>query len=184
MSKQRVAKAIKRVQSHVFEFQPNPPYGAANLDAPANNWETSTRYIIIDPILRSLGWDLSDPNQCVVEYRIPQNRRHRKRNEPRLDYVLLDERGFPVIAVEAKRIDVDDRDELNLIQMEEYIENLETVRVAVITNGQYWLIDLRDESGNWEGESDRPLGLHWHDPEETAERLHWCLAKGVWHQSN
>ena len=30
--------------------------------------EMATRYIVIDPILRSLGWDPSDPLLCRIEY--------------------------------------------------------------------------------------------------------------------
>ena len=69
MSIDDVTKAVEQVKPHVMEYQPRPPSGETNDDAPANNWETSTRYIIIDPILRALGWDLSDPKQCVVEFR-------------------------------------------------------------------------------------------------------------------
>ena len=32
-----------------------------------NTNEEATRYALIDPILRSLGWDLNDPDQVRVE---------------------------------------------------------------------------------------------------------------------
>ena len=47
-----IEQTIKKVIPHV------------NTDSWAANHETSTRYMIIDPILRALGWDLSDPEQC------------------------------------------------------------------------------------------------------------------------
>ena len=50
-----IEQTIKKVIPHV------------NTDSLAANHETSTRYMIIDPILRALGWDLSDPEQCIVE---------------------------------------------------------------------------------------------------------------------
>ena len=69
MGVQEVRAAILRVQPRIFEYDPGP---RRDLDpnAPANNHETSTRYLIIDPILRSLGWDLSDPRDCIVEYKV------------------------------------------------------------------------------------------------------------------
>ena len=30
--------------------------------------ETQTRYAIIDPIIRALGWDTEDPKECYPEY--------------------------------------------------------------------------------------------------------------------
>ena len=93
MSIQDVRAVILRVQPHIFEYDPGPPRDY-NPDAPANNHETSTRYVIIDPILRSLGWDLSDPRDCVVEYRVSAGSRRA------VDYALLDTMGRPVILVD------------------------------------------------------------------------------------
>ena len=31
--------------------------------------EALTRYALIDPLLRALGWDTGDPSQVLVEYR-------------------------------------------------------------------------------------------------------------------
>ena len=54
MSKAEVERAIITAQKYVAEFQPNPPRGPLQIKAPVNNHETSTRYIVIDPILRAL----------------------------------------------------------------------------------------------------------------------------------
>ena len=36
---------------------------------PWNTWrEDQTRYAIIDPIIRALGWNATDPKECFVEY--------------------------------------------------------------------------------------------------------------------
>ena len=49
MSVQEVRTAVVRVQPHIRQFDPGP--GAPpDPHAPANNHETSTRYMIIDPI--------------------------------------------------------------------------------------------------------------------------------------
>ena len=52
MSIQEISAAIEEVQPHILEYDPDPPRDY-NPNAPANNHETSTRYLIIDPILRS-----------------------------------------------------------------------------------------------------------------------------------
>ena len=177
MSVDNVKAAIQQVQPHIFEYQDDPPDGETNNAAPANNWETSTRYIIIDPILRALGWDLSDPKQCVVEYRARPQRTRKKYNDPRVDYVLLDRRSRPIIAIEAKRIDVDSRDGIGLDQLDKYVLSLPTLRTAVLTNGQYWEIFVKDQDGQWYPDGNRPLGLHWPDIDSTAQRLYHPLAK-------
>ena len=64
--------------------------------------EYCTRYAIIDPIVRALGWETYNPEECVVEY--PCKRR-KKRNPSRVDYALLSRKGDPVILIEAKRLD-------------------------------------------------------------------------------
>lgn len=59
--------------------------------------EVRTRYALVDPILRALGWDLTDPSQVQIEYET-------KTDQPkpcRVDYALLPT-GKPVILVEAK----------------------------------------------------------------------------------
>ncbi len=171
MSVQEVRAAILKVQPRIFEYEPGPRQDL-NSDAPANNHETSTRYLIIDPILRSLGWDLSDPRDCVVEYKVSAG------SQRAVDYALLDDEGRPVILIEAKRIDGYSDDVENLEQIYGYMLEVETARVIVSTNGQYWDIDVRNERyprndpDGWSKEDDRPLGLHWRDVGETAERLH------------
>ena len=178
MSIQNSIRAIEQVQPHILAFQPQPPHGECNPDAPANNHETSTRYMIIDPILRSLGWDLSDPKDCVVEYRVMTG------SQSAVDYALLDDRGKPIILVEAKRIDEHTEEEENWEQVYGYMRAVETARVIVVTTGQYWAIETRNERGGtrsqpsgWKKESDMPLGLHWRDTKGTAERLHRHLAR-------
>ena len=58
--------------------------------------EALTRYALIDPLLRELGWDTEDPDVVRPEYRVPNNQL--------ADYVLLTDRK-PTIVVESKRLD-------------------------------------------------------------------------------
>lgn len=174
MSIREVEAAIHQVQPRIFEYDPGPRRDL-NPNAPANNHEASTRYLIIDPILRGLGWDLSDPDDCVVEYKVVPG------YQWAVDYALLDDRCRPVVLVEAKRIDGYSDDEKSLEQLYGYMLEVETAKVIVSTNGQYWDIETRDERyprddrRGWVVEDERPLGLHWWDAEETAQRLHRYL---------
>ena len=173
MSKAEVEHAIITAQQHVTEFQPNPPRGRVHPKAPVNNHETSTRYIVIDPILRALGWDLSNPAECVVEYPVD-----RRGNYPatRVDYVLKCANGDPAAVIEAKRIDVVSDDERALNQMDRYLQDIQTAVVAAVTNGQYWEIAKREGNG-WKKESDYPLGIHYGKTDENAQRLWDALSK-------
>ena len=57
--------------------------------------ETQTRYALIDPLLRELGWDTQDPALVVPEY---------NSGNGRADYALLNG-GRPAMMVEAKSLD-------------------------------------------------------------------------------
>ncbi len=57
--------------------------------------EALTRYALIDPLLRELGWDTEDPNMVVPEY---------SSGGGRVDYALRSN-GKPVIMLEAKKLD-------------------------------------------------------------------------------
>ena len=129
--------------------------------------------MVIDPILRALGWNLSNPAECVVEYEVS-----RRGNYPatRVDYVLKNAAGEPAIVIEAKRIDVESDDERALGQMERYLQDIPTATVAVVTNGQYWNI-ARKEGNSWKAESRYPLGLHYEKTGENAQRLWNSLSK-------
>ena len=89
-----------------------------------------------------------------------------------VDYALLDGRGNSAVLVEAKRIDDHTERDENWEQVYGYMLEVPTARVVVVTNGQYWAIQIRNRGGAWHPESDRPLGLHWREAGETADRLH------------
>ena len=56
--------------------------------------EALTRYALIDPLLRGLGWDTSDPEMVIPEYRSGNGS---------ADYALLSN-GRPAMIVEAKKL--------------------------------------------------------------------------------
>ena len=57
--------------------------------------EALTRYALIDPLLRELGWDTEDPDMVIVEY---------SSGGGRVDYALRND-GKPLIMLEAKKLD-------------------------------------------------------------------------------
>ena len=57
--------------------------------------EATTRYSLIDPILRELGWDTEDPRVVVPEY---------SSGAGRADYALFNEGGKPAVIIEAKKL--------------------------------------------------------------------------------
>lgn len=62
--------------------------------------EALTRYALIDPLLRELGWDTSDPKAVIPEYPIDVY----GGNRARADYALLDDDHNPLIMIEAKKL--------------------------------------------------------------------------------
>ena len=56
--------------------------------------EWLTRYTLIDPLLRELGWDTEDPELVIPEYSLGG----------RADYALLGNDGKPAMIVEAKKL--------------------------------------------------------------------------------
>ncbi len=62
----------------------------------ASGNETRTRYMLIDPIIASLGWDTTDPIECIVEYERGQ--------QSRVDYALFDGNAELVVLIEAKSV--------------------------------------------------------------------------------
>ena len=99
-------------------------------------YESRTRTTLIDPLLRSLGWDVSDPSLVTIEPRTDKGW---------ADYALLDDKGKTVVFVEAKRLA--DKD-IPIQQSVGYAiaENMQGnpyVRYCAFTNGDTWeLYDL------------------------------------------
>ena len=67
--------------------------------APLRENETRTRMALIDPLLRALDWDVSDPGVVTPEYRIKDGVK-----DGWADYALLRPDGSPAAAVEAKKL--------------------------------------------------------------------------------
>ena len=88
--------------------------------------ETRTRMALIDPLLKALGWDTSDPTMVLPEYDVSGRK---------ADYALLDGGGSPSATVEAKKLG--EPLTPHRMQMLNY-SNASGVEYAGLTDGDKW----------------------------------------------
>ncbi len=145
--------------------------------------ETQTRYAIIDPIIRALGWDTEDPKECYPEYDLSEG-------NTRPDYALFGDWDVediadggiaPVVIVEAKALRRDLVDEF-VEKLEQYTkeEPRMTEGVAVLTNGGEWR--LYDVEGRRKL-ANKPIeivDIIHSNRREAARTLHRYLGRQVW----
>lgn len=96
--------------------------------------ETLTRYALIDPLLRELGWDTSDPSAVIPEYKTQQG--------GKADYALLSA-DKPAMIVEAKSLGTDLGAGV-IKQVLEYAWWDEKIIHFAVTNGARWAIYERN----------------------------------------
>ena len=96
------------------------------------NSEAQTRTVLIDPVLRAVGWDTSNPAVVRSEYGA---------NGGFADYALLNPTTeSPLIIVEAKKLG-DVRLERHIPQIEGYSKwEGSSPKYGVITNGNVWRV--------------------------------------------
>ena len=100
-----------------------------NLQPPIISSEWQTRYALIDPLLRALGWDTADPTMVVPED---------GSGNGRADYLLQAE-GKPCMVIEAKRLRASLRDAQR--QALDYaMDASRQARYFTATNGKEWMI--------------------------------------------
>lgn len=92
--------------------------------------ETSTRTIIIDELLRALGWDVSDPDEVQLEYPTVDSKF--------VDYALKLNRK-PVLLVEAKALGDGLEDVKAITQITGYAAN-DGIVWCILTNGVKWRV--------------------------------------------
>lgn len=97
--------------------------------------EAATRYAVIDPTLKLLGWDVHDPATVRPEHKAGTA------SNARVDYALY-RAGKPAVFLEAKPYGTSLQDK-ELEQLSNYCTNI-GVRWGVLTNGGSWkLLDAR-----------------------------------------
>lgn len=100
----------------------------ANSESCAGN-ETATRTQLIDPILKELGWDVTEPSRVMINSKL---------NDGKIpDYTLKNDRGEAILFVEAKRLNLD----LNqgVSQIYSYCKK-EKIQYGFLTNGCQWML--------------------------------------------
>lgn len=93
--------------------------------------EIRTRNLLVDPVLRALGWDVSLLEDVEVEFGAGQQR---------VDYALLGAERKPLVLIEAKKLD-EGLTPKRRTQMLTYCTEV-GVRYGVLTDGNCW--DLYD----------------------------------------
>ena len=88
--------------------------------------ETRTRTALIDPLLRALGWDVSDPALVTPEYNVGSRRP---------DYALLNDNAGPCALLEAKKLGEPLGNHLEQMVRD---ANMAGVPYAGLTDGNCW----------------------------------------------
>lgn len=91
--------------------------------------ESSTRAVLIDPVLRLLGWDTGNPFMVEVEKSIDNGR---------VDYALYDANQEIKIIVEAKKLGANLDDKKTFLSLVRYAYSSSDVSDIFLTDGIYW----------------------------------------------
>ena len=134
--------------------------------------EVSTRYVLIDPIVRALGWCTSDPIECQVEY--PRGGRRKK-----VDYVLMDREGNSVILLEAKSYRLYSSQLGFVRQLAGYTRGM-TRGVGALTDGQYWHIYDLGQRGRFQEKLTDTVDTYNDQMNQAARTLNRWLRKSRW----
>lgn len=159
-------KAVKRVRTNMGEYSKE-----------CENHESNTIQYLVEPVLRGLGWDVSDPNQVRKEFK-PTGKRS-GRQAIAVDIALL-EKGVPKVFVEAKRLDRDYDDDY-LAQLDKYASYLDEGGIAVLTNGRFWLVHT---VVNGDKQDLITIDIDKGDPETAAGKLNNAIGRDAKGNSN
>lgn len=157
--------------------------------------EPQTRYALIDPILRALGWDTEDPKECYPEWTF------RNQRSKRADYVLfarstsreiIDGSAIPVIVIEAKSVYSIDHQpnrengqailEEDIQQLQKYIDAEPDMNegLAVFTNGRTWLLYLLGDGRRLRDIPPVEVNLERDSAEYFSETLYKYMGREHW----
>ena len=95
--------------------------------------EAATRTILIDPLLRSLGWEVADPTQVRLEFGITKLGGGKKF----ADYALMKD-DEPVAVIEAKRLNAKNFEAAISAAMVEAVER--GIKYILVTDGDQWRV--------------------------------------------
>ena len=122
--------------------------------------ETRTRNAQIDPILRALDWNVSNPSQVTTEYELPSGR---------VDYALRGQNSRVLAIIEAKRLG--ESLERHRGQLIHYAYESQPV-FAVLTNGDVWeLYDVEATDSDFRFVRLAIISLSENEPIQSARAL-------------
>ena len=144
--------------------------------------EDQTRYAIIDPILRALGWRTEEPRQCHPEYFTETGGRVDYALFRNLDLATIIHKGMPApdIIIEAKalavRLTAAQLDKLQKYAQEGFYPM--TQGLAVLTNGTIWQIYEVQADGTLPQDSKDCVDIEQEGIRRAAEKLQQQLGRG------
>ena len=94
--------------------------------------EQATKQSLIGPLFTLLGYDLTDPRECIPEYRVDFGK---DRSVKPIDWAFL-QNGQPIFFVEAKEVGkrLPGYDE----QLADYFAKAPEAKLGILTNGVHW----------------------------------------------
>ena len=160
MSEKDVREAIERIEETIGE--------AGEFISGCHEYQT--RYSLIDPILTSLGWAISDVNQVEVEYETDWGR---------VDYALLENPdGEPAIAVEAKTLWTNLETAAIQRQILSYAEGRRK-GYMVLTDGATWQIYNLAKRGGFQNKLVEEVCIGESSAASSAKTLNQTLRKNL-----
>ena len=169
MTEARVRRAIQHIQQHLVDWDRDSYL----------YYETPTRYLLIDPIIKALGWNVSNMDECSTEWPMPAGQWFK-----RVDYALGNRDGEVVVVIEAKslRTSIRYRPRGMENQLAAYVKGMRD-GVAVLTNGVIWhLYELDVSRRAFKNKHTATLDIRvGHDDlSDSAKTLHRYLNKAKW----
>ena len=150
-----------------------------------DNWsEWHTRYALIDPVIRALGWDTGAPAECGVEWPRPSGQR-------KVDYALFGNADLddiaagniaPTIIIESKRV----KTELTVQHVDSQLSRYANCRprmyrgVAVLTNGRHWLLYDMSKRVRFGRKLSAIVDITKGRRQDVAKELHYWLNRERW----
>lgn len=103
-----------------------------DLESHVRGNEQATKQSLIGPLFTLLGYDLTDPRQCVPEYKVDFGK---ERSTKPIDWAFVSN-GKPIFFVEAKEVGkkLPGYDE----QLADYFAKAPEVKLGILTNGIHW----------------------------------------------
>ena len=169
MSVTAVSDAIGHIKTQIAKLPEGKRW-------PLNEWPT--RYILIDPVLLALGWDVHDYAQCEVEAPMPSGQWTRT-----ADYVLYNQSGSPIVVIEAKCLWDDLSNPNSVDQLGGYAQELRE-GFGVLTNGTEWHLYRLNRNADFTTKRVIKVNLLHGDRRERARELSQWLGKDtLWNLS-